>query len=122
MKDHYLRNGLVADFLLGMAGGIQYRKLVKASKNPAKSSSETLRSILDYAKDTEYGKAHNFAQILQAKDDKELYRLWQKNVKLNDYEDFRPLVERHKHGESDLLFPGKPVMYATTSGTTSEPK
>lgn len=122
MKDHYLRNGLVADFLLGMAGGIQYRKLVKASKNPAKSSSETLRSILDYAKDTEYGKAHNFAQILQAKDDKELYRLWQKNVKLNDYEDFRPLVERHKHGESNLLFPGKPVMYATTSGTTSEPK
>ena len=32
------------------------------------------------------------------------------------------MVERHKHGESDLLFPGKPVMYATTSGTTSEPK
>ncbi len=122
MKDHYLRNGLIADALLGMAGSIQYAKLVKASKNPAKASENTLRGILEFAKDTEYGKAHHFAQILEAKDADELYARWHKNVKLNDYEDFRPLVERHKHGESDILFPGKPVMYATTSGTTSEPK
>jgi hypothetical protein len=31
-------------------------------------------------------------------------------------------VERHKNGESDVLFPGKPKFYATTSGTTKEPK
>ena len=40
----------------------------------------------------------------------------------NDYEDLRPYVERHKHGETDVLFPGKPFMYATTSGTTDLPK
>jgi hypothetical protein len=38
---------------------------------------------------------------------------------VNDYEALRPYVERHKHGEADILFPGKPVLYATTSGTTS---
>lgn len=122
MKKNYLKNGLIADFLLGIAGGIQYSKLVKASKNPKKASENTLRGILEYAKDTEYGKEHKFAEILNAKSSEELLKLWQKNVKLNDYEDFRPMVERHKNGESNILLPGKPVMYATTSGTTSEPK
>ena len=32
------------------------------------------------------------------------------------------VVERHKHGEENVLFPGKPMMYATTSGTTNSPK
>ena len=113
---------LTANFLLGMAGGIQYLVLKGASKNPRKSSEKTLRGILEYAKDTEYGKEHNFAQILQAKDAEELFSLYAKNVPVNDYEDLRPYVEKHKHGASDILFPGKPILYATTSGTTSEPK
>lgn len=116
------KDKLVSNFLLGTAGGIQYLKLKKASKNPRQTSANTLREILNYAKDTVYGKEHGFAEILQETDDDKLFALWQKNVKPNGYEDFRPYVERHKHGESDILFPGKPVLYATTSGTTSEPK
>ena len=116
------KNKLVANALLGMAGGIQYSKLLKASRNPRKTGANTLREILEYAKDTVYGQEHHFAEILSARSDDELFALWQKNVKPNDYEDFRPYVERHKHGEKNILFPGKPVLYATTSGTTSEPK
>ncbi len=112
----------VPDFLLGMAGGIQYLKLKRASQNPQKQSEHTLRAILEYAKDTEYGKEHHFSEILGAKSATELYRRYQKYVKPNDYEDLRAYVERHKHGEENILFPGKPVMYATTSGTASEPK
>lgn len=41
---------------------------------------------------------------------------------INDYEDLRPYVEKHKNGGENILFPGKPLMYATTSGTTKEPK
>ncbi len=112
----------VPNFLLGVAGGIQYLRLKSASRNPRKSSEKTLRGILEYAKDTEYGREHHFEQILAAKTDTELYRLYQENVKPNDYEDLRGYVEKHKHGEENILFPGKPVMYATTSGTTTEPK
>ncbi len=112
----------VPNFLLGCAGGIQYLKLKSASRNPRKASEKTLRAILEYAKDTEYGKEHHFAEILGAKNDTELYRLYQKYVQLNDYEDLRPYVEKHKHGAENVLFPGKPIMYATTSGTTKEPK
>ena len=115
-------NAFVPNFLLGIAGGIQYLKLKSVSKNPRKASEKTLRGILQYAKDTVYGKEHHFEEILKAKDDKELYRLYQKYVPAQEYESLRPYVERHKQGETDILFPGKPVMYATTSGTTKEPK
>lgn len=109
-------------FLLRVAGGINYRKLVKASKDPRKASETTLRGILTYGKDTLYGKEHDFEYILAAKDDAELYRRYAEKITPSDYEDFRPYVERHKNGEANVLVPGKPVMYATTSGTTSQPK
>ena len=109
-------------FLLRVAGGINYRKLVKASKNPQKSSEATLRGILTYGKDTEFGKEHDFEYILAAKDDKELYKRYAEKIAPSDYEDYRPYINRHKNGDSNVLVPGKPVMYATTSGTTSEPK
>ena len=117
-----LKNMMVANFLLSCAGSIQLAKLNKASRNPQKAASTTLRNIITYAKDTAYGKEHNFEQILQAKTDEELFKLWQADVPVNEYEDLRPYVERHKNGEANVLFPGKPVMYATTSGSTAEPK
>ena len=117
------KNAWVLSFALGFVGRKQLRALNKAAKNCGKEQENTLRAILNYAKDTEWGKAHNFAKILEAKDDKELYKLWQENVPpANDYEDLRPFIERHKNGEANILFPGKPLMYATTSGTTKEPK
>jgi hypothetical protein len=116
------KNLWLVNTALTCAGGLLYLKLKSASKNPRKTSEQTLRAILSYAKDSVYGREHHFAEILQAKNDTELYELYARYVRPNDYEDLRPYVERHKHGEADVLFPGKPVMYATTSGTTSQPK
>ena len=117
-----LKGSLKIKLALGLVGEIQKSKLNKAAKNVEKTSEQTLRRILEYAKDTEWGKSHNYAEILAADTAEELYKRWQKNVPATDYEDIRPLVERHKNGEENLLFPGKPMMYATTSGTTKEPK
>lgn len=122
MKAQKTKNLWLINFALGFVGRKQFRKVYKASKNCKKVTGSTLRSILEYAKDSEWGKAHNFDQILAASTDEELYSLWQKNVPPADYEDFRPFVERHKNGEENVLFPGKPKMYATTSGTTNTPK
>ncbi|ULQ59000.1 GH3 auxin-responsive promoter family protein [Brucepastera parasyntrophica] len=107
---------------LSIVGKKGMRELNKASKNAVAAQEKRLRSTLETNKDTVYGKEHNFAGILKAKTAEELFDLYQKNVPINDYENLRPYVERHKHGEADVLFPGKPKMYATTSGTTSEPK
>jgi len=112
----------VPNFLLGMAGGIEYLKLKKASKNPLKSQEKTLRAILEYGKDTEFGKEHKFSYILEANDCKGLYARYRECVKVAEYEDFRPYVNKMKSGESDILFQGRPLLYATTSGATGEPK
>ncbi len=117
-----LKAPIIPNFLLGVAGGLQYLSFKKAAKSPMKHQEKTLREILTIAKDTVYGQKHHFADILKAKDLNELHRLYQQFVPANDYEDLRPYVERHKNGEANVLFPGKPALYATTSGTTKEPK
>jgi len=122
MKGQWIKGWHKINFAIGFVGMIERFKLRCAARDVNKTQAKTLRSILEYAKDTEYGKAHDFAGILKAKTPEELFKAYKEKVKINDYEDLRPLINRHMHGESDILFPGKPKMYATTSGTTSEPK
>ena len=38
---------------------------------------------------------------------------------IRDYEELKPYVEHIKSGESNVLWPGKPIYFAKTSGTTS---
>ncbi|MDR1352627.1 MAG: GH3 auxin-responsive promoter family protein [Treponema sp.] len=97
-------------------------ELKRASKNALKAQEKTLRAILAVSKDTVYGKEHHFEDILKAAGPRELFALYRNQVPVNDYENFRPYIERHKQGEADVLFAGKPKMYAKTSGTTKEPK
>lgn len=116
------KNASLITFALSFVGKKNKKILDKAAKNCAKEEEKTLRAILEYAKDSEWGKAHHFDEILAAQSAGELFERWQKNVPPQDYEDLRPYIERHKNGEENILFPGKPMMYATTSGTTKEPK
>jgi len=117
-----LSNSFIPDFLIGLAGSFEYRRLRSASRNPRKSQEKTLRAILSRSKNTQYGRDHDFRWILEAKDDTELYKRYQQKVAAQDYEAMRPYIDRIKQGAADVLFPGRPMMYATTSGTTKEPK
>lgn len=67
------------------------------------------------ATDTQFGKDHFFRDIQSYSDFREA-------VSVNDYEDLKPYVERIKSGENDILWPGKPLYFAKTSGTTSGTK
>ncbi len=100
---------------LTLAGKKMWRILDKASKNVKKAEFDILMDIVAYAKDTVYGREHHFSEIKTIQD-------FQKCVPVNNYEDLEPFIKRHTRGETDVLFPGKPIMYATTSGTTKEPK
>jgi len=113
---------LITNFLLMIAGGIQTIRLRLASRRPRLATENTLRKILNVSKNSVYGKEHYFREILAAPTSGELFALYQHLVPPNDFEALRPYVERHKNGERNVLFPGRPIMYATTSGTTSQPK
>lgn len=115
-------NPLLANIALWLAGEIEVRKLKKASYAPKVSSTATLRRILADAQNTVYGQEHHFSTILEAKTDDELISRYQQYVPLNSYESLQSYIKRHKAGESSVLIPDKPYMYAMTSGTTSSPK
>jgi hypothetical protein len=102
-------------------GKISLGQLTRASKDARKAQEKALRSFLEECQNTVYGKEHHFSDILSKNGD-EFFRAYADAVPLNDYEALRPYIERHKNGEPNVLFPGKPMMYATTSGTTKEPK
>jgi hypothetical protein len=91
---------------LTLVGTIAMRELNKGSKNGLKAQAATLRGLLEPARDTVYGKKHNFAEILAAKTPEELFKRYDQYVKINDYDDLKPYIERHKSGEADVLFPG----------------
>ncbi|MDR2073349.1 MAG: GH3 auxin-responsive promoter family protein [Spirochaetaceae bacterium] len=122
MKIRKVKGWWLIRLALTIVGKKGLGELKKASKNAEKSQDQVLRSLLEYARDTVYGKEHHFDDILAAGNAAELFARYRKYVPINEYENLAPYIERHKNGEAGVLFPGKPMMYGTTSGTTKEPK
>lgn len=79
MKQKRTKNLMLIKLFLSFTGKQQLQKIVKASKKPKKVSIQTLRSILEAAKDSDYGKKYEFEKLLLSSD-KELISLWQKTV------------------------------------------
>ncbi|HUH33482.1 MAG TPA: GH3 auxin-responsive promoter family protein, partial [Daejeonella sp.] len=84
----------------------------KWKKNAVPAQLHVFRNLIDQASNTAFGRDHHFAEIKSYED-------FKKNVPVREYEDLRPYIERVVHGESDVLWPGKPAYFAKTSGTTS---
>jgi len=83
--------------------------------NPLEAQHNVFQYLIAKAKKTKFGVDHNFDQITSHKD-------FVEKVPVRDYEDLKPYVERVKKGEENILWPGKPVYFAKTSGTTSGAK
>ena len=94
---------------------IIYNKTQKWASNPVETQKEVFENLIASAKNTHFGKDHDFASIHSFED-------FIKTVPIRDYEDLKPYVERVVKGESDILWPGKPLYFAKTSGTTSGAK
>lgn len=116
------QNYMLVNQAIGVIGSIEMRKLHSASVFPRLSQARVLRDIIERSCDTVYGREHHFDEILRAKTPGEMYELFTRYNKPTEFEDYRPYVDRMMNGEADILFKGKPVLYATTSGSTGKPK
>jgi phenylacetate-coenzyme A ligase PaaK-like adenylate-forming protein len=92
-----------------------YKQTLKWTEKPVETQQQVFKSLIKNAKSTEFGKDHHFDQIKNFED-------FQKRVPVRDYEDLKPYVEKVVKGESDILWKGKPLYFAKTSGTTSGAK
>ncbi|WP_029034294.1 GH3 auxin-responsive promoter family protein [Salinimicrobium terrae] len=82
---------------------------------PVETQKRVFEGLLKKAANTEFGKDHGFRNISS-------YREYAARVPVRDYEDLKPYVEKVVAGEKDILWPGKPIFFAKTSGTTSGAK
>ena len=91
------------------------KKVYKWAFTPHKTQQKIFKELIKKAKNTAFGKDHNFDKITS-------YSEFKKQVKVTDYEGLRSYVDRIIAGEKNVLWKGKPLYFAKTSGTTSGAK
>lgn len=68
--------------------------------------------LIKTGQQTSFGKEHDFRKI-------QSYEAFKGLVPIRDYEGFKGYIERIINGENDVLWKGRPMYFAKTSGTTS---
>ena len=92
-----------------------YKKIQKWANNPVETQEKVFQDLISKATSTEFGKDHDFISINNHQD-------FIKRVPVKDYEALKPYVDKVVAGEMDILWKGKPIYFAKTSGTTSGSK
>lgn len=90
-------------------------KTYKWASRPEEVQLQVFNELIQKAKNTSFGLDHDFENI-------QSYSDFQKRVPIRDYEDLKNYVDRVVVGEHDILWPGIPLYFAKTSGTTSGAK
>ena len=90
---------------------------IKKIENYATEAEEiqmkVLRSLIAAAKDTEWGRQHNFKDV-------DTYEQFAAACPVSDYDALKASIDRMRHGERNVLWPGRVDWYAKSSGTTSD--
>ncbi len=71
-----------------------------------------LKELVKAGADTQFGKEHHFADIRSYEDFKQA-------IPVRDYEAYKKYIEQIKEGRHNILWKGRPIYLAKTSGTTS---
>ena len=92
-----------------------YKKVQKWANTPIETQEKIFQNLIASGAGTTFGKDHDFISINSYED-------FVKRVPVRDYEALKPYVKRVVAGEEDILWKGKPIYFAKTSGTTSGSK
>lgn len=97
-----------------LAGKI-YKNTRKWADNPVATQQKVFWDLIRTAQHTQFGKDHQFQSFQSIAD-------FQQHVPIRDYEQLRPYIDTMLTGAEDILWKGKPIYLAKTSGTTSGAK
>ena len=87
----------------------------KWKTNAVKVQQKTLLKLLNQAQNTVFGKDHSFSIIQN-------YADFKNHIPVRDYEGLKPYIDQIIDGKENILWPGKPLYFSKTSGTTSGTK
>jgi len=88
------------------------KKTRRWSTNPLNTQKKVFKNLIRKAKSTHFGLEHDFKNIKTFED-------FSKKVPVRTYEEIQNYIELVMKGRKNILWPGKPLYFAKTSGTTS---
>ncbi len=89
------------------------KKLLLHNSAPLQLQQKALEHLVERGRNTEYGQKHSFNSIKNYDD-------FAGMVPLNTYEELKGDIDRMRHGEQSVLWPGQVKWYAKSSGTTND--
>lgn len=92
--------------------GFVSRSVQKDMQNALRDQDQWMASLLKTGKNTLFGKDHRLQDVRS-------YEEFRQAIPLRDYEAFRSYIDLIKEGKHNILWKGKPIYFAKTSGTTS---
>jgi len=105
----------IKSYLAKPFAGIIQRKIQRAMHTAMQDQHKIMTDLIKKGAEAEFGKAHRIAEVND-------YQSFKDAIPVRDYEGFRPYIEKIKEGKHNVLWPGKPIYLAKTSGTTSGAK
>jgi hypothetical protein len=102
----------IKSFLAKPFAQVVHKKIKREMWSAVSDQQAILADLLKNGQKTAFGGTHKLNQVND-------YQSYKQSVGIVDYEGIKPWIEKIKNGESDVLWPGKPIYFAKTSGTTS---
>ena len=89
-----------------------YKSVKRGMATAVADQDALLKELLKTGQHTEFGRDHGLDKVTSYED-------FKKAVPLRDYEGLKKYIEKIKEGKHNILWKGKPIYFAKTSGTTS---
>ena len=102
----------IKSFLAKPFAGYIFRDIKKGMATALQDQEAILKNLLKIGQITDFGKDHKLKDVNN-------YNEFSKAIPLRDYEQLKPYIEKIKEGKHNVLWKGKPIYFAKTSGTTS---
>src|SRR5688572_23539331 len=87
----------------------------RAFRNIQAESLNRLRALLKHTWHTSFGREYGLHPDMNISE-------FRSAIPIHDYSDYEPWIHKIMAGEADVLWPGKPCAFASTSGTTADNK
>jgi hypothetical protein len=102
----------IKSFLAKPFASYIYRSIRKDIGSALEDQENILKSLLKTGCKTVFGREHHLETV-------KTYDEMKAAIPIRDYEQFKPYIEQIKQGKHNVLWPGQPIYFAKTSGTTS---
>ena len=102
----------IKSFLAKPYASIIHSKIRKGMATAVADQQSILQQLIKAGGKTTFGKEHKLGEAKS-------YDEYKQAIPIRDYEGFRPYIEQIKNGQQNVLWRGRPIYFAKTSGTTS---